>query len=353
MAYRPARVIVAPELRDDLFVKRILGRCTGASLADSVDAQERNEGTLILSANPGPFFKPCPATPEYVCCGYQILNFATGCPLHCTYCILNAYFSDRSLRLFTDIGRMHREFDELLRSRRGFLRLGSGEFTDSLVLDPITDFSLELLPRLLSEKGLLFEFKTKTDNVENLLRFRPERRVMVSWSVNTPAMIAQEEKGCVPLKARLAAATKCAEQGYLVGFHFDPILKHEGWEEGYASVVDAIYSSVPADAIAWMSLGCFRFLPPLKAVIRERYPLTKIVDEEFVQGRDGKMRYFRPDRERIYSVIIDRMRKYAPAPPVYLCMETPRVWEAVLGQRGFVSDGLCARLDKVRERYRL
>jgi len=353
MTYRPSRVAVAPDLTDSPFVRRILERCQGADIVTEIPPSGNSETTLLLVRNPGPYFKPCPATPEYVCCGYRILNFATGCPLHCTYCILNAYFNDRMLRVFVDIDRMHCELDNALRNRRGFLRLGSGEFTDSLALDPLTGFSLDILPRLIKEKGLLFEFKTKTDNIGNLLRFRPDRRVMVSWSVNTPAMIEREEKGSATLAERLSAAAQCANNGYLVGFHFDPILRHDGWEEGYAAVVDAIYSKIEPDAIAWISLGCFRFLPSLKSVIQERYPKTPIIYEEFVQGRDGKMRYFRPVRERIYSLIYERMKKYDPKPPVYLCMETPRVWEAVFREKKFASETLCARLDKVRDKYTL
>ena len=118
-------------------------------------------------------------------------------------------------------------------------------------------------------------------------------------------------------------------------------------------MVDLIYRYIDPANIAWISLGCFRFVPGLKEVIQARYPHTKIIYEEFVQGRDGKMRYFRPVREKIYSVILEKIRKYHKDPPVYFCMETALMWERVLGKKYFDSCGLCGILDRTKEKYHL
>jgi spore photoproduct lyase len=353
MSYLPKRIIVESAFRSHPAVERVLSRVPGAQVCfkDAVaqDPAEK-EATLYLTGNPGRYFKPCPQTPEYVCCDYQILNFSTGCPIQCTYCILHGYCEARSLRFFCDHDRMFAELDAALGSRNRPARIGSGEFTDSMVLDHLTDFSKEIIPYFLSKAGVLFEIKTKTDNIKNLLEFDAKKRVVVSWSVNPGALQNAEEKGSAMLEERVAAARQCAEQGYLIGFHFDPIIRHPGWEENYGKVVDLIYRNISPEAIAWISLGCFRFVPSLKEVIQERYPGTRIIYEEFVQGSDGKMRYFRPMREMIYSHIINRIRKYHKDPPVYFCMETPLMWERVLGKKGFTSEHLCGRLDETFSR---
>ena len=46
---------------------------------------------LLLTVQKGRFFEPCPGTPDYICCGYYVLNTAVGCPYDCTYCYLNTY----------------------------------------------------------------------------------------------------------------------------------------------------------------------------------------------------------------------------------------------------------------------
>ena len=356
MRYQPRKIIVDPGAEKTPAARRVLSRCPEAAWVRervlSVSPLER-ESTLYLMDNPGAYFKPCPQTPEYACCGYRILNFSTGCPIHCTYCILNGYLHSRAMTFFCDHGRMFAELDQALRARGPFRRVGSGEFTDSLVLDHLTDFSVDAIPFFLGKKNVLYEMKTKTDNIENLLKFDGMRKVLVSWSVNPPLIIDREEKGSATLAKRLDAAQRCMKNNYLVGFHFDPIIRHGGWEENYARLVDEIYRRIDPERIAWISLGCFRFVPELKKVIQEIYPGTKIIYEEFVRGKDGKMRYFRPLREAVYSLIVDRIKKYHRNPPVYFCMETPLVWERVLGREAFDSARLAGLLDKVRKKFQL
>ncbi len=60
------------------------------------------------------------------------------------------------------------------------------------------------------------------------------------------------------------------ERGYLIGFHFDPMILYPGWEEKYHAVVSTIYGSLKPDRIMWISLGGFRYPRFLKPIIRER-----------------------------------------------------------------------------------
>ncbi len=48
---------------------------------------------LRLMKHKGAFVKPCPGTPQYLCCGLQILHIGQGCPMDCTYCALQVYFN--------------------------------------------------------------------------------------------------------------------------------------------------------------------------------------------------------------------------------------------------------------------
>ena len=46
---------------------------------------EMGKETLRLLPFKGEFLKLCPGTNNYICCGYQILNIGTNCPLDCSY----------------------------------------------------------------------------------------------------------------------------------------------------------------------------------------------------------------------------------------------------------------------------
>jgi spore photoproduct lyase len=173
----------------------------------------------------------------------------------------------------------------------------------------------------------------------------------MAWSVNTPRVIAAEERHTASLTARLKAAAQCESWGYPLAFHFDPIIIYDGCEADYERVVKQIFSYVSADRIVWISLGTFRFMPALKALIQKRSPKSNIIYGEFITGLDGKMRYFKPLRIEIYQKIIACIRAYAPRVFIYFCMEDDEVWQKSLGFTVSERGGLSKMLDEQAVRH--
>jgi spore photoproduct lyase len=288
--------------------------------------------TLFLTRFKGELIKPCPGTKDYICCGYQILHFGSNCPIQCSYCILQAYFNQPFIRLFANIEELFARLEEYVRRHeREIIRLGTGEFTDSLALDPVTGFSNLLLERVSAFPRLVIELKTKTAMVKNLLRQEPSPNIILSWSLNPSGIVSREEVGAATLSERLQAAGFCQERGYLVGFHFDPLFYYPGWEADYQKTVQDLFARIRPERIAWISLGCFRFMPPLKPIIQERSPGSRYIHEEFIPALDRKMRYIQPIRVEIYRRMLQWIRRYENHFPVYLCMENPSVWKKVFG----------------------
>jgi len=177
------------------------------------------------------------------------------------------------------------------------------------------------------------EIKTKTDLVAPLLRTSLRGRVILSFSVNARTISQTEEHRAAPLHARIQAAARAQSKGYLVGFHFDPIIPLPGWEEEYAGTVDEIFRLVDPSGVAWISLGVLRFVPQLKEVVTARFGPIRYFHDSFVRGLDGKSRLDVTRRVSVYRLLADRIRRHAPDARVYLCMESPSVWEAALGMR--------------------
>ena len=90
MANPPLKRVLIEE-GADLFpsVSEILKRTEGIPVERVTDrAKGKETGTLNMDKTslrlisfPGEFLKPCPGTKGYICCGYQILNIGTNCPL--------------------------------------------------------------------------------------------------------------------------------------------------------------------------------------------------------------------------------------------------------------------------------
>ena len=51
---------------------------------------------LFLTRYKGEFLKKCPGSDGQVCCNYFVINFASNCPMDCSYCYLQEYLADNS-----------------------------------------------------------------------------------------------------------------------------------------------------------------------------------------------------------------------------------------------------------------
>jgi spore photoproduct lyase len=299
-----------------------------------IPAYNRRRETVIITRESFDFYKPCPCTPGAVSCGYHILNLAFGCLYECVYCYLQLYSNSPGLIFpanlddYFDRFRSYRDSPAARAWRKGpYLRIGTGEFSDSLMLDEITAYSPPLVEFFREWPGTLFEFKTKSDNIGNLLRIDPRGRIVVGWTLNPPKIIAGNEFYTASLSRRLRAARRCGDAGYRLAFHFDPIIYYPGWERDYAAVLEELFSAVRPEEIAWISLGTLRFRKELKGIMENRFPENTLLDRELIPGFDGKLRYPRPLRFRIYRTMIDLFRKHHPRLPLYLCMEEKGIRE--------------------------
>jgi spore photoproduct lyase len=310
----------------------------------------RGKQTLYLSRNKGVFVKKCPGTRCYTCCDYKILHIGTFCHLDCTYCILQTYFHPPVLQYFVNHQNLQIELEDLF-SRRRITRIGTGEFTDSLIWELWTDLASLLVPIFSGQQYSALELKTKTTAIEGLKSLQHNRKTIAAWSLNTHHVIRHEEGSTASLAARLKAAVKCASWGYPLAFHFDPMIIYEGCETEYRQVIQQLFAVVnPAD-IVWISLGTLRFMPALKKTIQSRFPESKIIYGEFVTGLDGKMRYFKPLRIDLYRRMVSWIREFTPDVCIYLCMEDNDVWQQSLGFIPGDRGGLPRMLDRQAVRH--
>ena len=313
-----------------------------SAAADPIQAAKQ---VLFLTRNRGAFLKKCPGTKTYTCCDYMILHIGTFCTMDCSYCILQSYFHPPVLQFFLNQADLLQELRDHF-STRQISRIGTGEFTDSLIWEYWTDHAARLVTEFAGQAHSVLELKTKTAAVGNLKRLTHNRKTILAWSVNTPAIIRSQEKGTAALQARLETAAQMEALGYPLAFHFDPMVIYPGCEEAYCRVVEQIFNHVSPDNVVWISLGSFRFMPALKTIIARRFADSTIPYGELVTGLDGKMRYFKPLRIALYKKVADRIKTLAPDVLAYYCMEDDQVWSQTLGFVPEEKGGLPAMLDQ-------
>jgi spore photoproduct lyase len=314
-------------------------------LKDADDPWASAKQTVLLTGNKGAFIKECPGTREYICCGYQILHIGTYCTMDCSYCILQSYFHPPILQFFVNHDELMTELDRHLQTSNPS-RIGTGEFTDSLIWEQWSDLTPRLVNRFAAQTRSVLELKTKTTSIKRLEGLDHRRKTILAWSLNTPRIIASQERGTASLKARLRAAARCQAWGYPLAFHFDPMVIYPGCESEYQAVLEQLFAAIRPENIVWISMGTFRFMPALKSIIEQRFAQSNIVYGEFIPGLDGKMRYFKPLRIRLYRAMAQWLRDRAPGTLAYLCMEDDRVWENSFGYDPESRGGLAAMLDE-------
>ncbi|MFH1621684.1 MAG: spore photoproduct lyase family protein [Candidatus Omnitrophota bacterium] len=298
--------------------------------------KDYNERTkkLFLIKEKHDFLKPCPCSKGVRGCGYYILNLGFSCSYECSYCFLQNYTNVDGIILPVNIEDFIAKLYSFLNYPRQ-LRIGTGEFTDSLVSDDLTRYSEVLINYFSKSRNTILELKTKSNNINNLLNLKHNRKTAISWSLNPQSLIDSDEWHTSSLRERLDAAKACCDVGYRVGFHFDPIIYSLNWQDLYREVIDLLFKKINQKNIDWISLGTIRFTPKLKTIIEQRFPNSKILDEELVVGFDRKLRYVQQLRIQIYKNMFSWIKKHSGSVLVYLCMEPKEIWKEVLGRTKF------------------
>lgn len=287
---------------------------------------------LLLSGIRGEILRKCPGTNGHICCNYYVINLYIGCPINCSYCILQSYLNQPLTIINIDTEQIFDSLENTLKNNPNrIFRIGTGELGDSLVYDNLTDYSIDFINFFAKHKNAIFEFKTKTDNIENILKIDSPGNIVVGFSVNPQEVISKEEHFASSLKERLNAASKLINKRYKIALHFDPIINIQDFEISYMTLIDEIFTYITPNDIAWISLGTFRYTPDLKNCIEYNYPQSKILSDEFIVDQDKKFRYFKMIRGKLYSKIVNKLKEKDKNLLIYLCMESKEMWEKVLG----------------------
>jgi spore photoproduct lyase len=350
MIFELDRVFIEESCRDGALARRVLerlpshvgveycsdGRQAALPARNHADPFAAGKRRLILMRRHSPFLMACPAgSGEFACCGYLVLTLASNCPMDCAYCFLQEYVADNpGFQIYANYADAFDELEALSRKAPNRqLRIGTGELADSLAFDSLTGLSLDLIAFFAGRNNLLLELKTKTDEIDNLLKIDPKGRVLVSWTLSPTAVFQSSEHRTAPPAARIEAARRVAEAGYGVAFHLDPIIAYPDAERDYLELLDNLFAVLDPARIRFVSLGGLRMSPGLRAAARRRFPDDPMLAGEEVLSADGRYRTFVPLRARLFRVLAERIAKWAASLPVYLCMESATMSERIFGVR--------------------
>jgi len=206
--------------------------------------------------------------------------------------------------------------------------IGTGQSSDSLmwgnrdgILDALFEFARKY-PKV------ILEFKTKSNNIKYLLENEVPNNIVVTWSLNTPIIIKNEEHLTASLEERINSAKALTSKGILVGFHFHPIVQYENYLDDYEKIYKTLQKKFTPNQVVLISFGTLTFIKPVIKKLRERELKTKILQMPF-ETINGKQSYSLDVKKEMFKHAYNSFKSWHKKVYFYLCMEDHTLWKEV------------------------
>lgn len=271
----------------------------------------------------------CPvASPRTRCCNLMTLDAVENCGFDCSYCSIQSFYHGDEVRFDS---RFAEKLAKLEIDPQRLYHIGTGQSSDSLmwgnqagILDALLDFAAR-------HPNVILELKTKSKNINYLLKHEVPANLLCTWSLNTPTLIASEEHLTASLEERLRAARRLADKGVLVGFHFHPMIHYDRWREEYGELFQRLTREFTADEVVLVSLGTLTYIKPVIKQLRARAGLqSRILQMPMVEA-EGKLSYPQEIKQEMFSFAYRSLAPWHEKVFFYLCMEHQRLWQPVFG----------------------
>ena len=284
---------------------------------------------VTVSDSQNEVFGMCPvASEKTVCCNLMTIDAVQGCSLGCSYCSIQTFYTDGKISIDKNLAE---KLSKIPLDPNKNYHIGSGQSSDSLAIgnrEGVLDAQLEFARK---NSNIILEFKTKSSNIDHLVRTDIPKNVFVSWSLNPQLFIDNEEHGTASLDQRISSARRLSDKGVLIGFHFHPIVYYENYEKDYSDVVRKVMATFEPSEIAMISMGTLTFIKPAIQKLRSSGLSSKVLQIPMADAV-GKSSYTREIKAEIFNHVYSAFHHWHDRVFFYLCMEESSVWESVFGK---------------------
>lgn len=250
------------------------------------------------------------------------IPISTGCMGHCHYCYLQTTLGAKPyIRVYVNT-------EDILRTAKQYIEERAPEITtfeaactsDPVGLEHITHSLQDLITFMAGEEFGRLRFVTKFHHVGPLLDLKHNNHTRIRFSINADYVIRQFEPATSRFDERIEAAAKIAHAGYPLGFIIAPIIWYDGWEKGYAELLERLATKLPKDATDGLTFEMIqhRFTKTAKNLIEQRYPKSKlemdIAKRKQKWGRWGQYKYVYPQEQQtaLREFITERIFEHFP-----------------------------------------
>lgn len=284
-------------------------------------------------------------TKGIICQSAWQLYGVNGCAFMCDYCGLGGVN-----KIFLNL----EDYEDYIDHLEGWLALDPKQMiykwdnqTDVNIYEPewgwtealVRYFGDRKTPEGQNDKYFLI-YTGKSANVDFLLNLPHNNRTIIQWSTSARTQSTLIEKKTAPMEARIEAAAKCQEAGYIVRHRLSPIIPVKNWREENSERIEMIFKTHNPDVSSLCSFGWMSFSDMKSCIdlnlIDEQYVAAMNAMEPFLTERGYTGGGGRPiphdERFIMLDFLVDEIRKYSSKCVISLCLETPEMW-SVLGKK--------------------
>lgn len=218
-----------------------------------------------------------------------------NCNLWCKYCyLLNTTKFTPEIAIYGNIQEETLKFVENHKDKKMLLNLW--EYTDTFMLDKITDLTVFFNNLTLQYPNILIESRTKLQNLT--LKFDPNPNFILGFSVSINELDKFWKKEQV--LSKLNYIQWLTKLGYSVSIKFDPIISLIWYDDDFFDII----KEMDLTKIHHFSIWCLRFSKWLWRVISQCGDV-KTVHWNF---QEIHWKFVNTNREHIYAFFISRMK---------------------------------------------
>jgi len=281
-------------------------RVTGIPGDTPAEAYRNAKRTMVVGVRKTLKFDTSKPSAEYA------IPLSTGCMGHCHYCYLQTTMGAKPyIRVYVNTDEIFQAALQYIEERKPEItRFEAACTSDPVGIDYLTHNLFRAIEFMGEQKYGRLRFVTKYHHVDHLLTAKHNKRTRFRFSMNADYVIKNFEPATSSFEERIEAAGKVAKAGYPLGFILAPLIRFDGWKEGYHELFKRLDQELISEAKMDLTfeLIMHRFTKTAKNVILERYPKTKLeMNEEsrkYKWGKYGRGKYVYQNSEA------DELREY-------------------------------------------
>lgn len=241
-----------------------------------------------------------------------------NCLFDCRYCFLQGMYKSAHYVLFVNYEDFQTDIKEMVNGTDEPIYFFSGYDCDSLAMNSVTHFTESFLPFFKSNPKTFLELRTKSTNIQPLLKHETLSNVIVAFSLNPQVIVSGLEKRTPPLKQRLKSIQSLQQAGWKIGLRFDPVIYWSRYQETYRSFFEEVFSVIDLSNLHSVTLGTFRMPKEVFKNMTTLYPEEKLFAHS-IQNKLSIVSYNDNIEQQILSFCEEQILRFIPKSIFFPC----------------------------------